>query len=332
MPQSHAHAAPHMDSSARQHSADAGFGPRAAKQAAVSGQSVRIDAHLDHLWLENGLSRATLASYRRDLVGFADWLGKDIASATEADIHQYLADRLAAGISVRTAARFLSAARSFYRRAVETGTMSADPTANVSRPLLGRPLPSALAEDEVERLLAAPDCSDPLGTPVEFRDRVMLELLYATGLRVSELVGLTLPAVNLRLGTVQVVGKGGKERLVPIGEVALGWLQRYLSQARPALLGMRATDALFPSNRGSAMTRQTFWHAIKRYAQRADIDRDISPHTLRHAFATHLVDHGADLRAVQLMLGHADLSTTQIYTHVARRRLQALHAEHHPRG
>ena len=294
----------------------------------VGASANGIDAFLDHLWLQNGLARATLAGYRRDLEGFATWLERDLTSASEADLHQYLADRLAAGCSPRTIARFLSAARGYYRRAVEVGAADADPTANVSRPLLGRPLPGSLSETEVEQLLAAPDCEVPGG----FRDRVMLELLYATGLRVSELVGLTVPAVNLRRGTVQVVGKGGKERLVPVGEVALDWVRRYLATARLDLLGGRATDALFPSNRGRAMTRQTFWHAIKRYAVRAGIDRAISPHTLRHAFATHLVNHGADLRAVQLMLGHADLSTTQIYTHVARQRLKELHAEHHPRG
>ena len=291
-----------------------------------------IDGHLDHLWLEYGLSRATLASYRRDLAGFAAWLERDLQTASEADLHRYLADRLAAGRSPRTIARFLSAARSFYRRAAEAGTVPADPTANVSRPLLGRPLPGSLTETEIENLLAAPKCDEPTTAPEGFRDRVMLELLYATGLRVSELVGLTVPALNLRRGTVQVIGKGGKERLVPVGEVALGWVRRYLDEARPALLGQRSSDALFPSNRGTAMTRQAFWHAVKRHAAAAGIDRSISPHTLRHAFATHLVDHGADLRAVQLMLGHADLSTTQIYTHVARQRLQELHAEHHPRG
>ena len=291
-----------------------------------------INAHLDYLWLERGLSRATLTGYRQDLNGFARWLDRNLVAATEGDVHQYLADRLGLHCSPRTIARFMSAVRSFYRHAVETGTISVDPTANISRPLLGRPLPGSLAEGEIERLLEAPCSDDPLAAPGGFRDRVMLEVLYATGLRVSELVGLTLTAVNMRRGTVQVVGKGGKERLVPVGEVALDWLDRYLAQARPAILSGRPSDALFPSNRGTAMTRQTFWHAIKRYTRLAGIDQSISPHTLRHAFATHLVDHGADLRAVQLMLGHADLSTTQIYTHVARQRLRDLHAEHHPRG
>ena len=302
------------------------------QNGALAHSSAAIDAHLDYLWLERGLSRATLTAYRQDLAALAAWLQRDIATATEADLHGFLAARLGAGRSSRTAARFLAAARSFYRRAVETGAATVDPTANLPSPLLGRPLPTSLSEEEVERLLRAPRSDDPEGAPGEYRDKVMLELLYATGLRVSELVSLAVAALNPRRGTVQVVGKGGKERLVPVGEVALGWLAGYLAQGRPHILKGRASEALFPSNRGRAMTRQTFWHAIKRYATIAGIDREISPHTLRHAFATHLVNHGADLRAVQLMLGHADLSTTQIYTHVARDRLKRLHAQHHPRG
>ena len=282
--------------------------------------------------MERGLSRATLAGYRRDLEGFANWLGRDLSTAKESDLQDYLAARLAERRSPRSAARFLSAARGFYRRAVDVGIVAVDPTANLSRPLLGRPLPGTLSEDEVERLLAMPKSDDPLNEPGGLRDRAMLETLYATGLRVSELVSLTLAALNLRRGTVQVVGKGGKERLVPLGQSAIDWIERYLASARPAILKGRASSALFVSNRAQAMTRQTFWHIVKRYAAAAGIDRDISPHTLRHAFATHLVNHGADLRAVQLMLGHADLSTTQIYTHVARDRLKRLHAEHHPRG
>ena len=297
-----------------------------------AGALAAIDAHLDYLWLERGLSRATLAAYRKDLAALAAWLERDIVTATEADLHAFLAACLGAGRSPRTAARFLAATRSFYRRALETGVVERDPTANLPSPLLGRPLPGSLSEEEVERLLGAPRSNDPEGAPGEYRDRVMLELLYATGLRVSELVSLTVSALNTRRGTVQVVGKGAKERLVPVGEVALAWLARYLAESRPRILKARASEALFPSNRGRAMTRQTFWHAVKRYAAIAGIDREISPHTLRHAFATHLVNHGADLRAVQLMLGHADLSTTQIYTHVARDRLKRLHAEHHPRG
>ncbi len=291
-----------------------------------------IDAYLDHLWMQRGLSRATLAGYRRDLQGFARWLRRDLATARESDLQDYLATRLAERRSPRSAARFLSAARGFYRRAVDAGEIAADPTANLSRPLLGRPLPVSLSEEEVEHLLAAPKSDDPEGVPLGFRDRAMLETLYATGLRVSELVSLTFTTLNLRRGTVQVVGKGGKERLVPMGETAVEWIERYVAIARPSILKGRASGALFVSNRAKAMTRQTFWYMIKRYAAAAGIDRDISPHTLRHAFATHLVNHGADLRAVQLMLGHADLSTTQIYTHVARDRLKRLHAEHHPRG
>jgi len=291
-----------------------------------------IEAHLDHLWMQRGLSRATLAGYRRDLEGLARWLQRDLATASEVDLQEYLASRLAERRSPRSVARFLSAARGFYRHALDAGSIQVDPTANLSRPLLGRPLPESLTEDEVERLLAAPKSDDPLGEPAGFRDRTMLEALYATGLRVSELVSLTLTSLNLRRGTVQVVGKGGKERLVPMGETAMDWVESYTRTARPAILKSRASPALFVSNRARAMTRQTFWHIVKRYAASAGIEREISPHTLRHAFATHLVNHGADLRAVQLMLGHADLSTTQIYTHVARDRLKSLHAEHHPRG
>ena len=295
-------------------------------------QDGAIDAHLDHLWMQRGLSRATLAGYRRDLEALARWLRRDLVTATESDLKDYLAVRLAERRSPRSTARFLSAARGFYQRAFDVGTMAIDPTANLSRPLLGRPLPTSLSEDEVERLLAVARSDDPENEPAGFRDRAMLETLYATGLRVSELVSLTLAALNLRRGTVQVVGKGGKERLVPLGETAIDWIERYLAVARPLILKGRASSALFVSNRARAMTRQTFWHIVKRHAAAAGIDREISPHTLRHAFATHLVNHGADLRAVQLMLGHADLSTTQIYTHVARDRLKRLHAEHHPRG
>ena len=305
----------------------------AAAPGAVPEPSIAaIDAHLDYLWLERGLSRATLAGYRRDLTGFSQWLGRDIATATEADLQGFLAKRLGDRRSPRTVARFLAAARGFYRRAAETGATRQDPTGNLASPMLGRPLPGSLSETAVERLLNAPRSDDPLAAPGEYRDRVMLELLYATGLRVSELVSLTVTALNARRGTVQVIGKGGKERLVPVGEVALAWIDRYLPTARRHILRGRPSNALFPTNRARAMTRQTFWHAVKRYAAAAGIDREISPHTLRHAFATHLVNHGADLRAVQLMLGHANLSTTQIYTHVARDRLQRLHAEHHPRG
>jgi len=291
-----------------------------------------IDRHLDSLWLARGLGRATLNAYRQDLEGLQAWLERDPAGASEADLRDYMASRLEAGHSARSLSRFLSAARGFYRKLVEDGVLERDPSANLDRPRLGRPLPATLSEAEVERLLNAPDSSDPMGNPIGFRDRTMLETLYATGLRVSELVGLTLSSFSDRRGTVQVIGKGGRERLTPVGEVALDWLREYLTLARPVLLRGRASDVLFPSNRGGMMTRQAFWYAVKRHTAVAGIDRNISPHTLRHAFATHLVNHGADLRVVQLMLGHADLSTTQIYTHVARARLKELHAEHHPRG
>ncbi len=243
-----------------------------------------------------------------------------------------MAERHGAGVSARSTARGLSCLRGYYRAAVDGGRLERDPTADLAQPLLGRPLPKSLAENEVEALLAAPDVEDPTGNPGEYRDRTMLEVLYATGLRVSELVGLTVTALNLRQGVARVTGKGDKERLVPVHEEALHWVGRYLVTARPALLRGRPSDALFPSNRGTPMTRQAFWHGIKRYARRAGIAREISPHTLRHAFATHLVNNDADLRAVQMMLGHADLSTTQIYTHVARDRLKRLHSSHHPRG
>ena len=306
--------------------------PAAEPPAPDTPGAEQIEAHADRLWLERGLARSTLCGYRSDLRAFARWLERPPTTASEADVQNYLAARSAQHTAPRSIARALSALRGFYRHAVESGWMAVDPTANLSSPRLGRPLPESLSEAEVERLLQAPRCDDPVGEPAQFRDRAMLETLYATGLRVSELVALRRSALGERQGTVRVLGKGDRERLVPVGEVALGWIARYIAAARPQLLKGRPSDALFPSNRGRAMTRQTFWHAVKRYAARAGIERPISPHTLRHAFATHLVDHGADLRAVQLMLGHADLSTTQIYTHVARSRLQRLHAEHHPRG
>lgn len=301
-----------------------------AKETQNKSRANEIGVYINALWLQRGLSQNTLDAYRRDLNAFECWLGRGISTARSYEIQNYLGERYAKGISARSSARFLSCLRGFYAVALEAGKVNVDPTIDLSQPLLGRPLPNSLAEDEVVALLSAPKIED--GSPIEFRDRVMLELLYATGLRVSELVALSLSAVNLHQGTVRLVGKGGKERLVPIGEVALDWLARYLVDARPNLLKGVPSDVLFPSARGVEMARQTFWHAVKRYAQRAGITRKVSPHTLRHAFATHLVNHGADLRAVQMMLGHANLSTTQIYTHVARGRLKQLHSEHHPRG
>jgi len=294
----------------------------------VTDQSL-IDRHLDDLWLSRALAANTLAAYRRDLEAFARWLApRQLDTARASDLLEYLGHRHQQGFHARSTARLLSCLRGFYRGLVERGSLTKDPTALLQHPKLGRPLPRTLSETDVDALLAAPDVDRPLG----LRDRAMLELLYATGLRISELVGLRVTMINLRQGVVRVVGKGGRERLVPIGDEALAWLGRYLVEARAALTRGAATDLLFPSLRGREMTRQTFWHAIKKYVALAGIVRNVSPHTLRHAFATHLINHGADLRAVQMMLGHADLSTTQIYTHVAQSRLKAVHATHHPRG
>jgi integrase/recombinase XerD len=287
-----------------------------------------IDRYLDELWLERGLAANTLAAYRRDLVQLARSLPRPLLDATTEELLRCVADRFQAGYQTRSAARWLSCVKGFYRHQVRKGRLAVDPGAELTLPKLGRQLPGSLSEREVEALLAAPDVDEPVG----LRDRAMLELLYACGLRISELTALTLTALNRRQGVVRVVGKGGKERLVPVGQEALSWVERYLESGRPALVRGRATPALFPSRLGRVMTRQTFWHAVKRYARQAGIEREISPHTLRHAFATHLLNHGADLRAVQMMLGHADLSTTQIYTHVAQSRLKALHRAHHPRG
>ena len=288
-----------------------------------------IAAFLERLWLQRGLSPATIEAYSRDLHMFQQWVEKPIETVSEFELLDYLAQRHSEGLSSRSSARFLSSLRAFFRDALDNELVQQDPTANVRRPILGRPLPEALSEEEVDLLIQSPD---PNSGPIELRDRVMLEVLYATGLRVSELVGLQLTSVNIRQGIVRVLGKGSSERLIPIGEDALTWLGRYIDNGRSALLKRRLSDVLFPSNRGQMMTRQTFWHAVKKYSLRVGIRRPISPHTLRHAFATHLLNHGADLRAVQMMLGHADLSTTQIYTHVAKERLKALHSEHHPRG
>ncbi len=290
-----------------------------------------LERFLDALWMERGLTRATLSAYRNDLEGLGRWLaggGRTLATAGSGDLHDYLATRVRSGARPRTTARLVSSMRRFYQYLVREGLARSDPSSRIDAPRLGRPLPKSLTETEVEALLAAPDASAALG----LRDRAMLELLYAAGLRVSELVGLALTRVNPRQGVVRVLGKGGKERLVPVGEEALAWLETYLRDSRPVLLGGRASEAVFVTARGDAMTRQAFWHLIKRYAHRAGIVKPLSPHTLRHAFATHLLDHGADLRVLQMLLGHSDLSTTQIYTHIARERLKSLHARHHPRG
>lgn len=291
-----------------------------------------LDAFCDALWLEDGLSPRSLESYRRDLRQFGEWLakaGQTLPAAGSGEIQRFLAERtLRQGVAARSLARQLSALKRYYRWLLRQGRRPDDPTLTIEPPRLPRPLPKSLSEAEVEALLAAPDTETGLG----LRDRAMLELLYACGLRVSELVAIPVSAVSLEMGVAKVMGKGAKERLVPLGELASEWLGSYLRRGRPQLLAGRASNALFVTVRGEAMTRQAFWYLIKRYARQAAIQHALSPHTLRHAFATHLLNHGADLRVVQMLLGHADISTTQIYTHVARERLKQLHERHHPRG
>ena len=296
-----------------------------------SPDSQLLDQFLDGIWLESGLSANTLAAYRADLRAFQSWLAKKglaLEQATRADLLAYLAANVRVGLSPRSSARHLSTLRRFYRYLLIQGRTQADPTADVRSPVIGRPLPKNISEQGVEKLLSTPPRDTALGS----RDRAMLETMYASGLRVSELVGLTLNELDLTTGLVRVVGKGGRERIVPLGEEASESLGEYLGQARSDLLKAQLTDAVFVTRRGGPMTRQAFWQLIKRYAQQAGIGAEFSPHSLRHAFATHLLNHGADLRSVQMLLGHTDLSTTQIYTHVARARLQSLHCTHHPRG
>jgi integrase/recombinase XerD len=296
-----------------------------------SVQDPVIEKYLDAMWMEKGLSDNSLASYRRDLGTWGQWLqsiDRDLLTARQEDILAYLGVRLKQGRAARSTARLLSCLRGFYQYQLRENVIAEDPSLQVEAPKLGRPLPKSLSEEEVERLLEAPDTGEPIG----LRDRTMLELLYACGLRVTELVSLQVSQLSMTQGVIRVMGKGSKERLVPVGEEALGWLRRYLREGRPELLPGGGEGILFPSNRAKMMTRQTFWHRIKHYAVVAGIDKPLSPHTLRHAFATHLINHGADLRVVQLLLGHSDLSTTQIYTHVARERMKQLHAKHHPRG
>jgi integrase/recombinase XerD len=291
-----------------------------------------LDEFGDALWLEDGLARNTLESYRRDLRQFAAWLrdtrARDLLRANHADLLGYLASRFQASARASSTARLLSSLKRFYQFALREGKVDVDPTLDIDAPKRSRSLPKSLTEKDVENLLAAPNLELPLG----LRDRAMLELLYASGLRVSELVTLNVAQLSQDMGVVRILGKGSKERLVPVGEIALDWVRSYVKEARPLLLQSRQCHALFVTSRAQAMTRQAFWHLIKRYAVQAGIRPAISPHTLRHAFATHLLNHGADLRVVQLLLGHADISTTQIYTHVARERLKQLHAKHHPRG
>ena len=290
-----------------------------------------IEKYTDSLWLEKGLSDNTIVSYARDLGQLTEYLlprNLSITSAQSGDLMSFLADRSQSGVKASSLARSLSSIKGFYQYMVRENYIEVNPAALIESPKQGRPIPKSLTEADVEALLAAPN----VGTDLGLRDRAMLELLYACGLRVSELIELDMSQLNLSAGVVKVFGKGSKERLVPVGEVAQNWLQKYIKQARPQLLKVASSGVLFPSNRGQHMTRQTFWHRIKQHGLTAGIQKSLSPHVIRHAFATHLLNHGADLRVIQMLLGHSDLSTTQIYTHVATQRLQNLHSQHHPRG
>ena len=300
----------------------------------LASENALIDEFIDHLWLADGLSKNTLGSYRSDLALFANWLAArdaTIVGAGETAINAYLAHLHArpGGIKSASQRRLMASLRRCYRWLLDQGRLRADPLLNIDKPRPLQRFPKTLSEKQVEDLLDAPDVATALG----LRDRAMFELLYATGLRVSELVGVRLFEVSLNDNVVRVMGKGAKERLVPLGQIAAEWLQRYIAGARSELLGQHVSDAVFVTTRGGAMTRQMFWTLVKKYALQAGIPpQRISPHVLRHAFATHLLNHGADLRVVQLLLGHADISTTQVYTHVARERLKQLHRQHHPRG
>ncbi len=299
-------------------------------KAGIEIDTRQLDTFIDHLWLEDGLSKNTLASYRTDLTQFLTWLTTQkiaLLAADQADIQQYLAFKFPQS-KPRSIGRLIASMRRFYRYCLREKLIEVDPTLQIESPKLPRSLPKSLNEQEVEDLLAAPDINEPIG----LRDKAMLELLYASGLRVSELVTISVNEVSTQDGVVRVTGKGSKTRLVPMGEEASDWIARYLKYGRPEMLQKRLSDDLFVTTRASAMTRQAFWYLIKRYAIQAGIQKPMSPHVLRHAFATHLLNHGADLRVVQMLLGHADISTTQIYTHVARERLKMLHSAHHPRG
>jgi integrase/recombinase XerD len=299
---------------------------RIRARALSDADARQLDAFCDALWLEDGLARNTLESYRRDLGQLAAYLqGRPLARVREQDLFAFLASRRGRNTS---AARMLSTLKRFYRYCLRERLIAADPTLRLDPPRRVPRFPKSLSEADVEALLAAPDATSSRG----LRDRAMLEVLYASGLRVSELVSLKTFEADLDAGVVRIFGKGSKERLVPLGEEAVSWVQRYAREARRALLKKRSSDALFVTDRGASMTRQAFWHLLKRHGRRAIPGKALSPHVLRHAFATHLINHGADLRVVQMLLGHADISTTQIYTHVARERLKALHAKHHPRG
>ncbi len=290
-----------------------------------------VDRFLDAIWAERGLSENTLEAYRRDLMKLMRWLAlrdKTPITAGREDLLKLLADEVAAGRSPRSLSRYLSGYRQFYRWMVRERLIRQDPTALIEGPKLGRGLPKALSEEQVEALLEAPDIERPLG----LRDRAMLEVMYATGLRVSELCGLQMASLNLNQGVIRIIGKGRKERLVPLGAEAMLWLDRFFADGRPALLKGRQSHFVFITSRNTGLTRQAFWYMVRRHCEKSGINKAISPHMLRHSFATHLLNHGADLRVVQLLLGHSDLSTTQIYTHIAREGLKRLHQEHHPRG
>jgi len=290
-----------------------------------------IDRFLDAIWMERGLSENTLGAYRADLMALQQRLasqGVDLVAASKSDVLAYISWRVEGGAKPRSTARQLSSFRRFFRYLLREGVISEDPTAHIAMPKIGRALPQSLTEEEVDSLLAAPNVTDPLG----HRDRAMLELLYATGVRVSELINLKMSQMNLNQGVLRIIGKGDRERLIPLGDEAQDWLGEFIEGPRAEILLERQSEYLFPTRRGDRMTRQAFWHIIKRYGKKAGVSKKLSPHTVRHAFATHLLNNGADLRVVQLLLGHSDVSTTQIYTHVARERMKELHARHHPRG
>ena len=302
-----------------------------ATSASVQRSEELIDRFIDAIWMERGLSQNTLGAYRADLMTLGRGLAehdKPIDLADKADLLAFIAKRVESGAKPRSTARQLSSFRRFFRYIMREGLRDSDPTADIEMPRIGRSLPQTLSEEEVDVLLSAPNTDEPLG----HRDRAMLELLYATGLRVSELINIQQSQINFNEGVLRIVGKGDRERLIPLGEESQRWICDFIDGPRMEILLERQTDYLFPTRRGDRMTRQAFWHIIKRYAEKAAIRKKLSPHSLRHAFATHLLNRGADLRVVQLLLGHSDLSTTQIYTHVARERLKDLHSEHHPRG
>ena len=308
------------------HETSADSGARLSKDSKVV-----VDRFLDAIWAERGLSENTLKAYRADLLALNQRLeGRkvELVRVTRADLLEYISWRVDGGAKPRSTARQLSSFRRFFRYLLREGVIAEDPTTQIAMPKIGRTLPQSLTEEEVEALLAAPVVSDPLG----HRDRAMLELLYATGVRVSELINLKLSQVNLNQGVLRIIGKGDRERLIPLGDEAQDWVKKFIDGPRVKILLKRQTEYLFPTGRGDRMTRQAFWHIIKRYAKKAGIGKKLSPHTVRHAFATHLLNNGADLRVVQLLLGHSDVSTTQIYTHVARERMKELHSRHHPRG